>query len=382
MQRASSGFLKIATTCLSHRPLSTSRVTSAAFTTTGAFNAHEEYGHLEKSLPARSLPLLYDYAVPTPSHLLQVALESYLPQVGQNGASEHQSPPVLPSTKNGPQILPTAHHLVYFPPPVGSAKLLPDGTDPLQAPGPPFLRRMWAGGSVRFNTTRPLPLDGSRLACLESLRSVDIKGRPGQEKVFVGIERRIGTCAEGESEDDTRERLWQADEGVFGGSVNVIERRNLVFLRERSKEEAAEDVRKARMRQMAPPGSAEGVDPDFAHRVTPDSKLLFRYSALTYNAHAIHLDREYCRTIEGHRSLLVHGPLSFTLMVSLLGRTLAESNPRQMLESIEYRTLSPLYCDEPLRIAGRKMAGERWEVWVETPEGGVAVKGIARTKIA
>ena len=44
--------------------------------------------------------------------------------------------------------------------------------------------------------------------------------------------------------------------------------------------------------------------------------LLFRFSALTYNAHRIHYDREYARA-EGYPGLVVHGPLQALLMAEL-----------------------------------------------------------------
>jgi len=37
--------------------------------------------------------------------------------------------------------------------------------------------------------------------------------------------------------------------------------------------------------------------------------LLFRFSALTYNAHRIHYDRDFARDTEGYPGLVVHGPL-------------------------------------------------------------------------
>jgi 3-methylfumaryl-CoA hydratase len=36
---------------------------------------------------------------------------------------------------------------------------------------------------------------------------------------------------------------------------------------------------------------------------------LFRFSALTYNAHRVHYDRNYATRVEGYRGLVVHGPL-------------------------------------------------------------------------
>lgn len=117
------------------------------------------------------------------------------------------------------------------------------------------------------------------------------------------------------------------------------------------------------------------------HTLTPTASLLFRYSALTFNAHAIHLDPHYCRTVEGHRNLVVHGPLSFTLLVTMLTQHLKSASPGRRLESIEYRNLAPLYCNEPLKLCGREIDGKQgeFELWAETPDGGVAVRGIAKT---
>jgi 3-methylfumaryl-CoA hydratase len=68
-----------------------------------------------------------------------------------------------------------------------------------------------------------------------------------------------------------------------------------------------------------------------------DEALLFRFSALTYNAHRIHYDLDWCRR-EGYDGLVVHGPLLAFLMadhmrrqgISLTGRTFG------------YRLLSPM----------------------------------------
>ena len=43
-------------------------------------------------------------------------------------------------------------------------------------------------------------------------------------------------------------------------------------------------------------------------QIVPDPVLLFRVSALTYNAHRIHYDADYATTVEGHPGLVVHGP--------------------------------------------------------------------------
>lgn len=340
------------------------------------------YSNLEPELTARRLPLVYDYLVPTPSHLLNIALADILPP-----SPDRPTPATLPHTSTTPAALPQTHHLIYFPPPIPGADLLPDGTDPLQSPGEPFVRRMWAGGSVTWPRAgaTSLPLDGARAACLESIRSVTVKGAPGAEKVFVGIERRVGRLVrDDEGEDEVRARLYRADE-ADAGEAGVVERRNIVFMRERSPEQAKKDTAAGLAKQLAPPHQ----DPDFAHPCAPNPRLLFRYSALTYNAHAIHLDPEYCRDVEGHRGLLVHGPLSFTLVMAALRDEIAKRDGGKVrVASVEYRNLAPLYAGETLRLCGKevgKVEGDgqgKWDVWVETPQGGVALKGTVRTEAA
>ena len=55
--------------------------------------------------------------------------------------------------------------------------------------------------------------------------------------------------------------------------------------------------------------------------VVPDTRLLFRFSALTFNAHRIHYDRAYAMSEEGYPGLVVHGPLTALLLMQLLAQT-------------------------------------------------------------
>jgi 3-methylfumaryl-CoA hydratase len=55
-------------------------------------------------------------------------------------------------------------------------------------------------------------------------------------------------------------------------------------------------------------------------RLTADVALLFRFSALTYNAHRIHYDQRWTAQ-EGYGDLVVHGPLQALLMAELVRRT-------------------------------------------------------------
>jgi hypothetical protein len=191
-----------------------------------------DYSPLQTELPSRKLPVLYDDLSPRNAHNLNVSLASFLPQ---DWLTPDAADGILPSTTSK-LSLPPAWHLVYFNPCLPASKLLPDGTDPNQSPGEPFVRRMWAGGQVRFNHSKgSLNLDGSRYACVEGIRDVSIKGKPGSEKVFVGIERRFGP-SQGQTESEIQSRLWSDDESSFNQSL-LIERRNIVFMKERTPEE-------------------------------------------------------------------------------------------------------------------------------------------------
>jgi hydroxyacyl-ACP dehydratase HTD2-like protein with hotdog domain len=105
---------------------------------------------------------------------------------------------------------------------------------------------MWAGGNVRWKSA--LKVDGRRYACVEGIRDVTLKGKEGEEKVFVGIERRIGDVSDLTNEEEIRQKLWAEKEEEFAGS-DIVERRNIVFMRERSEAE----LEKVRTRGAAPP---------------------------------------------------------------------------------------------------------------------------------
>ncbi|KAH7074829.1 hypothetical protein BKA63DRAFT_322439 [Paraphoma chrysanthemicola] len=300
------------------------------------------------------------------------------------------------------KVVPVGHHLVWFNTSMPVDKLLPDGTDPLQSPGDPWVRRMWAGGSVKIRPEAYYDLStgfttDNFVVCAEHISDVQLRGQGDAAKIFVTIERKFARhdllrdkhVASIQGAQRKRERgigpqsyfRKQLKSEGWGDAV-LVEQRNLVFLKDKTPAEleaiAAGDM--APIRYLKPPG-----EPDFSYTLTPTRTLLFRYSALTFNAHLIHLDREYARNVEGHRNLLVHGPLSLTLMLQAMSAHIkAKSEGLLVLESIEYRNLAPLYCDEEMRICGRRKensasGGWLFDIWIEGPSGGVAVKGTVLT---
>ncbi|KAI0390029.1 hypothetical protein F5Y17DRAFT_472219 [Xylariaceae sp. FL0594] len=340
-----------------------------------------------------------DIMSPTNSRLLLNTLSDFLPA---SAPQEHAS-----------SLLPPGHHLVYFPLARPTSQLCPDGTDPYHSPlDTPFTRRMWAGGSISgFAEESGLHLNSSKALCHERVLDVSVRGSAGSEKIFVEVQREYVTRDEFDALYDpgTKTLAPRAD--------RLTERRTLVFMRELSGEEKERNLAMEQRVVRSP------LQPTFSLKITPTPTLLFHYSALSYNAHRIHIDRSYCRAVEGHKDLLVHGPLSLTMMLSVLqsqlGVTGTGTGPGEGVEAImgkggdvgrkaehvvidriDYRHLAPLYVGEEMRVCvapsshsqsqqddydedgakTRRTRSSRWDVWVENHKGGLSVKGVAVTK--
>ncbi|KAF6223366.1 hypothetical protein HO133_000208 [Letharia lupina] len=269
------------------------------------------------------------------------------------------------------------HHLVYFPFVPPPYLLLPDGTDSWHSPGPPFTRRLWAGGSMAF--VQDIQVDGQPFHCNESIADVQIRGKEGEEKAFVRIERVIFAG------------LFPGElKGQPNRELRISEQRSIVFMRD-NRPESTPVVSQSSSKVLKPTET-----PDFSHTIVPTRELLFRFSALTFNAHAIHLDKQFCREVEGYRNLLVQGPLTVVLMIEVLrihlqtladrGRFSFEKTPGKITH-VEYRNLAPLYAEEEMKICVRKREGgiqigrtATWDVWIEGRDGGYAVKGTVITQ--
>lgn len=110
---------------------------------------------------------------------------------------------------------------------------------------------------------------------------------------------------------------------------------------------------------------------------------LFRFSALTFNPHKIHYSTPWARDVEGHRDIVVHGPLNLISILDLWRDTRppAGGDPAQMLPaSISYRATSPLYAEEEYRIVMDETAGDGVaNIQIIAPGGQVAMKAEIRS---
>ena len=85
-------------------------------------------------------------------------------------------------------------------------------------------------------------------------------------------------------------------------------------------------------------------------RVEPDTTLLFRYSALTFNGHRIHYDQRYARDEEGYPDLVVHGPLAATLLQQFA----LEHGAGRSLARFDFRGVTPLFVGRAFQLEGRR----------------------------
>jgi 3-methylfumaryl-CoA hydratase len=117
-------------------------------------------------------------------------------------------------------------------------------------------------------------------------------------------------------------------------------------------------------------------DPAWTRTIVPDDVLLFRYSALTFNAHRIHYDRRYATEVEGYPGLVVHGPLIATLLLDLVKRNL----PDARVTRFEFRAVRPLFDIAPFAVCG-KPEGNAIRLWARDEAGMLAMSATAETSI-
>jgi 3-methylfumaryl-CoA hydratase len=236
--------------------------------------------------------------------------------------------------------VPPLGHWLFFLPGAPQREIGPDGhakrggfLPPVELP-----RRMWAGSEIEF--LAPIPV-GAAIERRSAIANIEHKtGRSG-DMVFVRVEHEI----------------------AVQGALAVRDVHNIVY-REAPKPGEA-----------APPPEKPGRAAEFERAIVPDPVLLFRYSALTFNGHRIHYDRRYCEQAEGYPGLVVHGPLTATLLMDLYLR----QRPAAAVHAFRFRARRPLFDIHPFTLCGvHKPSGA--DLWALDHEGALAM--IAELEVA
>jgi 3-methylfumaryl-CoA hydratase len=237
--------------------------------------------------------------------------------------------------------LPECWHWLYFQPDATTEDIAVDGHPQRGGFMPPVSlpRRMWAGSELVFHA--PL-LVGDEVTRVSVVEAVDLKEGSAGPLVFVTL----------------LHTLYARDQ------VCVEERQTLVY---RSDLILAAPTEK--------PGVRPSARPQWSRAVTPNPVLLFRYSALTFNAHRIHYDREYATRNEGYAGLVVQGPLTATLLLDLVNT----EYPDARLETFRFQGLRPLVDTSPFTLAG-SATQEGIKLWAVDASGAIAMKAEARLR--
>ena len=111
---------------------------------------------------------------------------------------------------------------------------------------------------------------------------------------------------------------------------------------------------------------------DLSEIVEPGPTQLFRYSALTFNGHRIHYDRDYVTKVEGYPGLIFHGPLQASFIVELAARLRGGKPPKKL----SYRGVQPLFEGSEFSINANDKDGGM-ELWTANAEGQPTMKGTA-----
>jgi 3-methylfumaryl-CoA hydratase len=107
--------------------------------------------------------------------------------------------------------------------------------------------------------------------------------------------------------------------------------------------------------------------------------LLFRFSALTYNAHRIHYDRTYAQEVEGYPGLVVHGPLQAMLMAEAV----RSRRPQPRLVEFSFRLVAPAFDREGVVVSAHPMAEEGpgdVDTTVHSGDGRLTATGLVTAK--
>ena len=227
-------------------------------------------------------------------------LDRYRATLGDDGPSNNLAPPGL--------------HWCLCLPDTPMAELGPDGHPKRGGfmPPIPLPRRMFAASDIAFLA----PLEaGAEIERVSTIASITEKSGKTGQLVFVEVEH-----------------LTLAD-----GAEAVREQQTIVY-----REAAIGPI------PLPETGSADLSAWPVTHMVEPAETLLFRYSALSFNAHRIHYDAPYAHDEEGYPALVVHGPLMASLLMQL-----AAEEKGEPLKRFAFRAKSPAFAGQPIHLCCR-----------------------------
>ena len=236
--------------------------------------------------------------------------------------------------------LPPLTHWLYFLPIHLQRDIAQDGHPHKGGflPPVPLPRRMWAGGRLHWHQNVCVGEDVKRIS---EIKSVTHKSGKSGDLIFVTVQHNIHN----------------------NNGLCLTEEHDIVY---------------------RPPALATDPVPTLVPAPTActyfrdvliDEVVLFRYSALTFNGHRIHYDKNYVRQVENYPGLIVHGPLIATLLTDLIVR-----NNSKALRSFSFKAVRPTFlCDKPLTVhVSAIQKDDNIELWAQDEQGFITMQATAQ----
>lgn len=233
--------------------------------------------------------------------------------------------------------LPPLWHWFHFLPKAPQSQLGADGHPQRGGFMPPIAlpRRMFAGARLHFHNPLIIGKPASRRA---EIRAIEEKEGKTGKLAFVTVAYSISQA----------------------GALCLEEEQDIVY-REPG----------APVPAPTPAALPEVPQGSWTRTVQPEPTLLFRFSAITFNAHRIHYDRPYATTVEGYPGLVVHGPLTAVLLMELV-----RHNADRPVKAFSFRGQAPLFDLAPFRLVATA-AGDTVHLVAQGPDGKAALSASA-----
>jgi 3-methylfumaryl-CoA hydratase len=232
--------------------------------------------------------------------------------------------------------LPESWYAILFGPVARQSTLAPDGHPATGDFLPPLhnTRRMFAGRRVRFH--QPLRI-GDLVQRTSTVERAEPKSGRSGSFVLVTVVHELTTAA-GLAVTEEQDIVYREAAGSSGGNHGAP--------------------------SMPQPEEMSA----WSRTMTVDPVLLFRYSAITFNAHRIHYDPPYAREVEGYPGLVVNGGLTTLLLVET-----ARPHLEGRIAGYATRAVRPLFAGDPLTLFGRRTDGGA-KLWACGPNGQTAMQ--------
>jgi 3-methylfumaryl-CoA hydratase len=227
--------------------------------------------------------------------------------------------------------LPSHWFSMFFPDIVRQSQLGPDGhaNKGVVLPPIPLPRRMGAGRKVRVM--------GSLVTGQPATRTTEV----------TAIEPKHGRSG-------TTCLLTLRQTFETGGKVVAVEDFDALY---------RDAVPPGQKTTMSPPQPAP-KDAAWTHSTLLSNTLVFRYSSVTWNAHRIHYDADYCRSEEGYPAVVHNGGLTMQLMLDH-----ALKHVPGTLTGFSARLVRPFWAGDPLHVSGHTAKDGRLACWAHDKDG-------------